>query len=167
MRFLLIGLLIGAVLGGAAGFFAFPFLSTVERGSGAVEQGAGAEILAAGHFTHADPADRIHYGRGAVTIYGDRVALGGDFEVGPGPRYHVYLVPERGIDPDTRVEETMFVDLGPLRAFRGPQDYPLPAGLDLQDFGSVVIWCEQFNTLISAAELTAGAQPDLSAAEGE
>jgi hypothetical protein len=59
------------------------------------------------------------------------------------------------VDPDTRVEESMFVDLGPLRAFAGAQEYPIPAGVDVADFGYLVIWSEQLNVLISPAELRA------------
>ena len=51
------------------------------------------------------------------------------------------------------MEETMFVDLGPLKSFSGAQTYAVPAGVAVGDYGSVVVWCEQFNTLISPAEL--------------
>ena len=47
----------------------------------------------------------------------------------------------------------MFVDLGKLRAFQGSQKYPIPAGVDLKKFPSVVIWCAQFDVLISPADL--------------
>jgi hypothetical protein len=94
-----------------------------------------------------------------VALSDRELRLGDDFEVGPGPKYHLYLVPERGLDRDTRVEETMFVDLGPLQAFAGGQGYVLPAGLRPDDYGSVAVWCEQLNVLISAAELRAGAPP--------
>jgi len=160
VRYLLVGLLAGAVLGGAggfaAGYFAFPYWSAGERGGRAITSGHGGEIKATGRFTHADPADRMHYGSGAVQVYANRVQLEDDFAVGPGPKYHVYLVPQRGIDQDTRVEETMFVDLGPLAAFSGRQSYPVPVGVEVADYGSVVIWCEQFNSLISPAELNPG-----------
>jgi hypothetical protein len=153
LRHLLLALLIGAFLGGAAGFFAYPFLYHAEPGNPTVGTHTRGAPRTSGQFTHADAKDRTHYGMGSVTLYDDRVVLGDDFEVGPGPRFHLYLVPERGIDPDTRVEETMFVDLGPLNAFSGSQAYPLPRGLDPADYGSIVVWCEQFNSLISAAEL--------------
>ncbi|AUB84431.1 DM13 domain-containing protein [Candidatus Thiodictyon syntrophicum] len=155
-RYLLIGLLIGAGLGGVGGFFAYPFVAARNSGHtavAAVDQGG--VLRAAGRFTQADPADRIHYGGGVVSVYDNRVELGEDFAVGPGPKYHLYLVPQRGIDPDTRVEETMFVDLGPLKSFSGAQTYAVPAGVAVGDYGSVVVWCEQFNTLISPAELSA------------
>lgn len=47
----------------------------------------------------------------------------------------------------------MFVDLGQLRAFKGSQNYTIPAGLDLTQYRSVVIWCEHFSVLISPADL--------------
>ncbi|MDH3893970.1 MAG: DM13 domain-containing protein, partial [Chromatiales bacterium] len=67
--------------------------------------------------------------------------------------YHVYLVPDASVTPDTDVARTMFVDLGRLRAFRGSQIYRIPDGVDLAEFGSVVIWCEHFGVLISPASL--------------
>ena len=51
------------------------------------------------------------------------------------------------------------VDLGGLRAFKGSQKYPIPAGVDLTKFPSVVIWCEQFSVLISPADLTFEQKP--------
>ena len=50
--------------------------------------------------------------------------------------------------------EAMFVDLGGLRAFKGSQRYAIPAGVDLKNFQSVIIWCRQFSVLISPADLT-------------
>ena len=152
---LLAGLLIGAALGGAGGYFAATSMLTAAPDGGGGVAAASGPVRATGRFIQADPADRLHYGGGAAALYDDRVELGADFAVGPGPKYHLYLVPQQGIDPDTRVEETMFVDLGPLKAFAGSQAYPIPPGVDVGDFGSLVVWCEQFNTLISPAELIA------------
>lgn len=157
MRGVIIGLILGAVIGAAGGFagglFAFPFLFPPGPVNETVSEAESGPVRASGRFIHADPSDRIHWGSGSVTLFDGLLFLGEDFEVGPGPKYHVYLVPERGIDPDTRVEETMFVDLGRLKSFVGGQRYEIPAGLRLEDYGSVVIWCEQFNVLISPAEL--------------
>jgi hypothetical protein len=84
---------------------------------------------------------------------GRTVFLDADFEVGPGPAFHVYLVPNANIRTATAVKDSMFVDLGGLRAFRGSQRYPIPAGVDLKNYPSVVIWCERFSVLISPADL--------------
>ncbi|MEA3275724.1 MAG: DM13 domain-containing protein [Pseudomonadota bacterium] len=157
MKHLSIGLLVGAILGSIAGFgagiFYFPFLFPPPPVNEVVSDKTDREQVATGTFIHADPSDPVHYGSGAVTVYGDLLHLGADFEVGPGPKYHVYLAPDAEVTPDTRVEETMFVDLGRLKAFSGSQNYPVPGGVDLRDFKSVVIWCEQFNVLISPAML--------------
>ena len=122
----------------------------------AAEQVVGAEtrqVLAKGIFVRPDPRDPVHYGRGAVTIYADLAHLGGDFEVGPGPKFHVYLVPRTTVTSSADVKGTMFVDIGRLRAFKGSQNYPIPAGVILGDGWSVGIWCERFSVLISPATL--------------
>ena len=86
-------------------------------------------------------------------MYQRAVFLEPDFEVGPGPKYHVYLVPEPDIRRSEQVAKSMFVDLGRLRAFKGSQRYAVPDGVDLSRYPSVVIWCEQFGVLISPADL--------------
>jgi len=95
----------------------------------------------------------VHYGKGGVTVYRDALQLGADFEVGPGPKFHVYLVPDETVTPDTAVEKTMYVDLGRLRAFKGSQVFNIPPGTDPKRFNNVVIWCEHFGVLISPAKL--------------
>ena len=62
-------------------------------------------------------------------------------------------MPEADIKPGSNVEDTMFVDLGRLKAFTGSQNYAVPAGVDPRQYRSVVIWCEQFNVLISPAAI--------------
>ena len=74
-------------------------------------------------------------------------------EVGPGPAFHVYLVPAANVRDAGQVTGTMFVDLGGLRAFKGSQRYSIPVGVDPKDYQSVVIWCERFSVLISPADL--------------
>jgi hypothetical protein len=155
---------VGAVLGIAGGFalgiFVYPyvFLANIVATEKVPEKPAGVErkVLARGTFIHANPADPIHYGKGRVTVYEGLLHLEPDFEVGPGPKFHVYLVPEKEVVPSTNVERTMFVDLGRLKAFKGSQNYEVPAGVDLAKYGSVVIWCEQFGVLISPAKLAPG-----------
>jgi hypothetical protein len=137
------------------GIFVYPFIFLADVVAVETVQNLDSKsVVAIGEFVHANPKDPIHYGRGKVTVYNDVVHLEADFEVGPGPAFHVYLVPEQEVTPDTDVAATMFVDLGRLRAFKGSQVYTIPAGMDLSRYGNVVIWCEHFGVLISPARLT-------------
>jgi hypothetical protein len=88
-----------------------------------------------------------------VTVTPRTVFLEGDFEVGPGPAFHVYLIPRKQVRRSADVIGSMFVDLGPLRAFKGSQRYSIPNGVDLAQFDSVVIRCREFSVLISPADL--------------
>ena len=151
---LVIGGAIGAGGGFAIGIFVYPyiFLADIE-GTDEAPDSADVRLIADGAFIHADKSDPIHYGKGAVSVFEDVVHLNANFQVGPGPAYHVYLVPLDEVTPSTEVDKTMYVDLGSLRAFKGGQNYRIPAGTDLQDYKSVVIWCERFGVLISPAKL--------------
>jgi len=149
-----LGGVLGTGLGIALGFFFFPYVFPPPV---AAEQLAAAErsnLVASGTFIHANPSDPVHYGKGRVSVHGHTVFLESDFEVGPGPAFHVYLVPKASIRSSSDLKDAMFVDLGGLRAFKGGQRYSILAGVNLKDYQSVIIWCERFGVLISPADLT-------------
>ena len=109
--------MLGAFGGFALGIFVYPYRVPLRHRhrEGAGEAGGEArKVLARGTFIHANPSDPIHYGKGGVTVYEGVLHLEPDFEVGPGPKFHVYLVPEKEVVPSTNVARTMFVDLGRL-----------------------------------------------------
>ena len=166
----LLGGILGTGFGVVLGFFFFPFVfppppameqltqaDVASSAPAAAPKQAAAAALATGTFIHANPSDPVHWGKGKVSVYERTVFLEPDFEVGPGPAFHVYLVPKANIRDAAAVKDTMFVDLGGLRAFKGSQRYPIPAGVDLKNYPSVVIWCERFSVLISPADLTLAA----------
>ncbi len=148
-----LGGILGTAFGVAIGFFAFPYVFPPPPAAEMLTETEQTRVVARGTFIHANPSDPVHYGSGEVTMYENTVFLEGDFKVGPGPNYHVYLVPKAEVRGNGDVPNTMFIDLGRLRAFEGSQRYPIPQGIDLQQFPSVVIWCEQFGVLISPADL--------------
>jgi len=150
---LLIGGVFGTGLGFALGIFFFPYLFPPPTATERLSEADRSALVATGNFIHANPSDPVHWGRGRVSVYEKTVFLEPDFEVGPGPKYHVYLVPKAGVRANADVPETKFVDLGRLRSFKGSQRYEIPAGTDLANFPSVVIWCEAFGVLISPADL--------------
>ncbi len=143
----------GGVVGFAVGIFIFPYWFPPPEVNEMVDESIYRKPLAEGSFVHANPSDPVHYGKGGLVLYDQLLHLKSDFEVGPGPKFHVYLVPLRDVVPQTEVQNSMYVDLGRLKAFTGSQNYPIPAGIDLAEYQSVVIWCERFNVLISPAHL--------------
>jgi hypothetical protein len=165
------GGILGTVFGIALGFFFFPYVfpppPAVEQltqadlmpaSPGVPTQDASAPTtiaapLATGTFIHANPSDPVHWGKGKVSVYQRVVFLEPDFEVGPGPAFHVYLVPKASIRSSSDMKDVMYVDLGRLRSFKGSQRYPIPDGVNLKDYPSVIIWCERFGVLISPADL--------------
>jgi hypothetical protein len=150
----LTGSALGAAAGFALGIFVYPYIFLADIvATDQVSDKPARKMVASGTFIHANPSDPIHYGRGKVSVFQDLLHLENDFEVGPGPKFHVYLVPEQNVVPSTNVARSMYVDLGRLKAFKGSQNYPIPAGIDLARYPSVVIWCEQFGVLISPAAL--------------
>jgi Electron transfer DM13 len=152
LALIFLGGILGTAFGVALGFFLFPFVFPPPPAAERLAE-TDRNAVASGTFIHANPSDPIHWGRGKVTVYEGAVFLGEDFEVGPGPAFHVYLVPAANVRNADPVKDAMFVDLGGLRAFKGSQRYAIPAGVDLKKYPSVVIWCERFSVLISPADL--------------
>lgn len=149
----LAGGILGVGAGTALGFFLFPYVFPPPPATDQLTAAERTDLVAQGTFIHANPSDPIHKGKGGVSVYEGTVFLEPDFEVGPGPDFHVYLVPKANVRSAADVADTMFVDLGKLRSFKGSQKYAVPGGVDLKSFPSVVIWCQQFGVLISPADL--------------
>ncbi len=66
--------------------------------------------------------------------------------------------------PDGRVhlakggDYTKGVGLGKLTEFSGALEFPIPAGVNAQDYDSVVIWCHKFHVKIGEAFFQKGAR---------
>src|SRR5438876_76067 len=149
-----VGGVLGIAFGVALGFFFFPFVFPPPPAAEMLSEADRAALVATGTFIHANPSDPVHYGRGKVSVYQRAVFLEPDFEVGPGPAFHVYLVRKASLRSSSDLKDAMFVDLGGLRAFKGSQRYAIPTGVDPKNYQSVIIWCERFGVLISPADLS-------------
>ena len=149
-------------MGGAGGFavgiFIYPFWFPPPPANEKVENRAEKSVVATGKFIHANPSDPVHYGQGSLEFLkgssgGSLVHLKPDFKVGPGPRFHIYLADKGMIMNSADFKAAKKTDLGRLRAFEGSQVYEVPKGTDIAPVKSVVIWCKEFNVLISPATL--------------
>jgi len=71
------------------------------------------------------------------------------FKTDPGPDLYVYLVP--GVTAGEDIGGG--AQLARLKGNVGDQQYELPAGADLSDGATVVIWCRAFSVSFGAASL--------------
>lgn len=73
-----------------------------------------------------------------------------DFATDNGPDLNVYLVNSSTGDVSD------YVDLGDLKGNIGDQNYEIPAGVDLDVYDRVVVWCVRFGVGFGSASLMAG-----------
>ncbi len=99
-----------------------------------------------------------HETRGTATIYrladGSRVLRLTGFETSNGPDVRVLLIAAGDASDNETVKASSPVELGSLKGNIGDQNYDVPAGLDLETYRSVVIWCNRFGVNFGAAPLS-------------
>lgn len=115
---------------------------------------AGPELLRRGQFRD---ADSIHRGSGDAKLFrlseSDSVLRLENLKVTNGPDLRVYLVRHPDPTESADVKDSEFVDLGPLKGNIGNQNYTVPAGTDVTQFASAVVWCRAFGVLFASAPL--------------
>lgn len=72
-----------------------------------------------------------------------------------GPDLYVYLTANPA-DGEEAAFDDDYVDLGRLKGNQGDQNYEVPGDLDLTHHGTVVIWCDRFDSAFGAADLRPG-----------
>jgi hypothetical protein len=98
-------------------------------------------------------ADDFHFGRGTAllieTAPGQYVLRFEDFSVRNGPDLFVYLSPDPNGDD---VEGA--INLGGLKGTDGAFNYDVPAGTDVSQYKSALVWCRQFAVQFAVAPLS-------------
>jgi hypothetical protein len=96
-------------------------------------------------------ADEFHFGSGTAILIesapGTWTLRFEDFSVRNGPDLFVYLSP----DADGYTADA--VELGTLKATDGAFNYDIPAGIDVDEVRSIVIWCKAFAVTFAVAPL--------------
>ncbi|MEM8823155.1 MAG: DM13 domain-containing protein [Pseudomonadota bacterium] len=94
--------------------------------------------------------DLIHWGEGVVSLTPTQIVHEG--RLGPGPDYRLYLVPEfvEHEDEFLPLKDQSRV-IGPVETFEGFA-LDIPDGVTLEDYTTVLIWCEAFSEFIAAAQ---------------
>jgi hypothetical protein len=102
------------------------------------------EVLPSGSFT-LDPDSGI-------------LRFSDDFKVSTGPDLYVILSGASEVNLEyhafsQQVLASPKLDLDKLRSVSGAQQYTLPAGTDLSQYHSVVVWCQTYSVAFVAAPL--------------
>ncbi|MFI6941302.1 DM13 domain-containing protein [Streptomyces sp. NPDC050418] len=115
----------------------------------------GPKTLARGDFISHE-----HATRGGVRVLeladGSRVLrlTGLDTSNGPDLRVWITNAPVKEGKAGWHVfDDGKYLSLGKLKGNKGDQNYTIPAGVNLADYGSVSIWCDRFDVSFGAAEL--------------
>jgi hypothetical protein len=107
-----------------------------------------ARAIAQGEFRGADD---FHFGEGQAllieTAPGAYTLRFENFSVRNGPDLYVYLSPSADGYADGALE------LGTLKGTDGAFNYEVPAGTDVSQFQSAVVWCKAFSVLFANAAL--------------
>lgn len=114
---------------------------------------AGARAIASGRFIE---IDALHWGEGTAILYqlpdGRHILRFEEFTSARGGEVYVYL----SRDPLPRIAVEVgqgFLDLGRLKGSVGNQNYFLPGDHDVSVYQSAVVFCRQFNMVITSARL--------------
>lgn len=137
--------------GFAAGVYTLPILIAPDAPSAGEVQARGQAAKFSAQFRRdLEGSDALHWGEGRVTVGPDAVALLG--EVAPGPDYKLYLSPAF-VQTEADVERLkgQMLRVGDVKTFRN-FIVPLPAGVDLTRYDTVLVWCETFRQFITAAK---------------
>ncbi|NJL82084.1 MAG: DM13 domain-containing protein [Chloroflexaceae bacterium] len=137
-----------------AGVTSAPALSNPHRRAAIsiAQAPAGPAVLATANFV---TAEKDHPTQGTVRILEEKgkryVEFSADFKTVEGPAVAVIL--HRGHTVAVNIHGKDYITLAPLRSFTGAQRYEIPPQVNLADFGSVAIWCGDFNVTFGYAPL--------------
>jgi hypothetical protein len=95
-------------------------------------------------------SDPFHWGEGMVSVGPRAIALDG--RLAPGPDYKLYLV--NGFvetEEDFLRVKKRSPRLGDVKTFEN-FIVPVPEGIDVERYDTVLVWCERFGQFITAAK---------------
>ena len=113
---------------------------------------AGPTTVASGAFhdvdgTAAGEVTLVHLAGGAFEVVFE------NFSIASNAHTNVILLPVADVTKDGDVDKTAILDLGPLKATAGMQDFLVPSTADAMGFHTVVLWDTEMAHAIAAAPL--------------
>ena len=95
-------------------------------------------------------SDWLHWGQGKITLSDDFIVIQG--ELAPGPDYRMYLSDTFiETEQDFLAKKPNLVQVSQVPSF-GTSIHALPAHINIEDYNTVIIWCEAFGQYITSAQ---------------
>ncbi|MEL6824948.1 MAG: DM13 domain-containing protein [Pseudomonadota bacterium] len=90
-----------------------------------------------------------------VVQRGDKtfIVFGEDFRAANGPDLKIFLSPQTVADVTGKTAVNGAINIGELKTTKGTQEYEVPAGVNLDDFNSVLVHCEAYSVLWGGGDL--------------
>jgi len=142
---------IALFIGFGLGIYMLPILTAPPSPDSAALEESAAEALYTAEFTRElRGSDFLHWGEGTVSVTPTQIVHEGS--LAPGPDYKLYLMKsfvEHEDQFDAAVGDAVLI--GDVKTFDG-LILPVPEGVDVAEFNTVLIWCESFSEFITAAQ---------------
>ena len=138
-------------LGFGLGVYFLPIITAEDAPEAAVlEQAASAATYSAELTRDLRGSDRLHWGEGTISVSPETISHIG--ELAPGPDYKLYLTREF-VEDEAGFEAVRAeaVRIGEVKSYDGFA-IDVPQGIDIEQFTTVVIWCETFGEFITAGQ---------------
>ena len=81
------------------------------------------------------------------------IVFSDDFRAANGPDLKIFLSPKSISDATGKNAVEGSLNIGELKKTRGAQEYEVPAGVDLSQYGSVLVHCEAYSVLWGGGNL--------------
>jgi hypothetical protein len=95
-------------------------------------------------------SDWLHWGKGTFSLGDDYIVFQGT--LAPGPAYRLFLSPTFvETEKDFNHMKPSMVEIGEINSFAN-YVLPLNTNIELDNYTTVVVWCEAFNQFITAAQ---------------
>lgn len=138
------------IVGFGLGVYLLPIITAPKSPEASVLQEMAQDATYSATFTRElRGSDFLHWGEGSISITPTQIVHEG--RLSPGPDYKLYLVSEFVEHEDEFLPVKASAQyIGDIKSFEGFV-LDIPAGVNLADFNTVVIWCEAFSEFITAA----------------
>lgn len=149
--FLLISHGAALAVGFALGIYFLPILTAPPAPDAAVLEETARSAQYSAEFTRElRGSDFLHWGEGTVSLTPDRIVHEG--HLAPGPDYKVYLVSQFVEHEDDFLPlKDASPRIGDVKTFAGFL-VDVPEGIDINEYNTVLVWCETFGEFITAAK---------------